>query len=167
MTCPPPVRELPNPRIEGGGAATLGPPPPLKIPRLKAAAVRCSLTDKRGAGVTTSLCPMLISPTLRLEALSILGAGATTEGSGASKACLRSPVFNSGAGAVTLACKFGAWRCDALDYMAARRALTDSGRPFNDIVPAWSRVSWSVSTCRCALELGYPYGFMGNLQGRW
>src|SRR6266496_6304452 len=27
MTCPPPVRELPSPFIEGGGAATVGPPP--------------------------------------------------------------------------------------------------------------------------------------------
>src|SRR5207237_627775 len=35
-----------------------------------------------------------------------------------------------------------AWRCDALDYMAVRRALTDSGRPFNDTVPGWSRVRW-------------------------
>jgi superfamily II DNA or RNA helicase len=38
--------------------------------------------------------------------------------------------------------RVGAWRCDALDYMAVRRALTDSGRPFNDTVPGWSRVRW-------------------------
>ena len=119
ITCPPPVRELPNPCIEGGGAATLGPPPPLKIFRPKDAAVRCSLTDNRGAGATTSLCPMLMSPTLRLAAASILGGGATTEASGASKACLCSPAFNSGEGAATLGCKFGAWRCDAWDKSGA------------------------------------------------
>src|SRR5882762_9633040 len=107
MTCPLPDREPPNPCIDGGGAATLGPPPLLKAPRPNAAAVCCSPTGRRGAGATTSLCPILISPTLRLEEASILGAGATTEGSGASNVCRCNPRVTAGAGAATFGCKLG------------------------------------------------------------
>ncbi len=38
--------------------------------------------------------------------------------------------------------RIGAWRCDAFEYSSIRQALTDSGRPFADDVPAWRQVNW-------------------------
>ncbi len=38
--------------------------------------------------------------------------------------------------------RVGAGRADALDYLAVRRTLAASGRPFTDGVPAWCRVEW-------------------------
>jgi len=38
--------------------------------------------------------------------------------------------------------RVGGWRCDAVEYMSARRTLAQSGRSFADAVPAWSRVRW-------------------------
>ncbi len=40
---------------------------------------RCSAIGSCGAGATTSLCPMLRSPILRMELASTLGGGSTTE----------------------------------------------------------------------------------------
>ncbi|MFH1267360.1 MAG: hypothetical protein ABIK89_16675, partial [Planctomycetota bacterium] len=37
----------------------------------------------------------------------------------------------------------GVWRCDAIEYVAARDGLRAWGSPFEDDVPAWPSVSWS------------------------
>jgi superfamily II DNA or RNA helicase len=38
--------------------------------------------------------------------------------------------------------RVGAWRCDALAYLAVRQSLRDSGLAFADAVPQWCRLRW-------------------------
>ena len=60
-------------------AAGLAPP---SGPCARVTTARCSPTGNCGAGATTCAWPILMSPTFRIDAVSTLGGGSTTEGSG-------------------------------------------------------------------------------------
>ena len=38
--------------------------------------------------------------------------------------------------------RVGAWRCDAVEYLAVRRALGNGGFAYENTVPEWSRIHW-------------------------
>src|ERR1700693_158505 len=71
----PPVA-IPVASREGGGGTTAAP----AVPRLAGflANVRCSATGNSGAGLTTCVRPILISPNLWINAACTTGGGATT-----------------------------------------------------------------------------------------
>jgi hypothetical protein len=96
-----PAEPLPAPaEIEGGGG-TAPAPAFLMEASIPPTTARCSPMGKAGAGATTALWPMLISPNRRTELASTLGGGATTDGAGAGNPRTEDAVLISGEGATT------------------------------------------------------------------
>jgi hypothetical protein len=97
-----PFSSIPASPTDGGGGTTAA-EVPAKPASVLPGIVRCSFMGKRGAGATASECPMLTSPTLRIE-LSTVGGGATTAVLGAPTTLRAEAALTSGAGATAAVC---------------------------------------------------------------
>jgi hypothetical protein len=108
---PRPVAVFPEPPTVGGGGTTEAFAPPRPFFALPDTAP-CSCAGNAGAGATASECPMLTSPTLRIEPCTV-GGGATTAEFGAATGCRDDPAPTSGAGATAGACGKPSRRAEA------------------------------------------------------
>ncbi len=99
MMRPPPFAARPPP-IDGGGGTTAR-PGPASVDCVTGSNARCSARGNCGAGATTALWPIFISPHLRSEVASTVGGGPTIAGDGPCIVRAIEAAFSSGGGVTT------------------------------------------------------------------